>query len=107
MIDDNKVLQLLSALEQALDNVDLSQDQIEMPDPSAFASQEPFCVDTMTAPQWLKWVFIPRMTTTINNKLPLPTRFALTPYFEETLPKGNEELLSLLEELDLLLNQEP
>lgn len=104
MVDYSNALRLLNEIEFLLQESNLDVDQ--KPHETAFMSQEPFCIDTMTAEQWLKWIFIPKMTSLIDNQHPLPTRFALTPYFEEALPKGNEPLISLLRELDLLLNQE-
>ncbi|OCN41579.1 hypothetical protein AN660_0217640 [Serratia marcescens] len=41
---------------------------------------------------------------------PLPTRFAITPYFEEALKDREPSslpLLVLLQQLDLMLNKEP
>lgn len=31
------------------------------PDSSAFASDKPFCLDTLEPLEWLRWVLIPRM----------------------------------------------
>lgn len=105
MVDLNKIRQLLFEIELVLKESELWSD--ELPEEFVLNSREPFCIDTMTGPQWLQWIFLPKMTLFIDTNIPLPTRFALTPYFEESLPEGNEILLSLLQELDLLLNQEP
>lgn len=101
---NGNVLQLLVMIEEELQRSNLWP--IEAPEESAFLSHEPFSIDTMSAEQWLKWVFLPRMLTLIETEQPLPTRIALAPYFEDALPEGNGALLSLLEQCDLLLNQE-
>jgi len=98
------VLRLLIMLEEELQRSNVWP--IERPEESAFLSIEPFALDYMSAEQWLLWVFIPKILILIENDLPLPTRIALTPYFDEALREGNEALLSLLQQCDDLLNQE-
>ena len=102
MIDRNNVKRLLIEIELALKKSELWSN--ELPDESTLNSSEPFCIDTMTGPQWLQWIFIPRMIQLLDNNLPLPTQFAIAPYFEESLPEENEYLLSLLKELDFIFN---
>lgn len=55
------------------------------PSTSALASQEPFCLDTLSATQWLQWIFIPRMHALLEANADLPRNFAITPYLEEAL----------------------
>jgi uncharacterized protein YqcC (DUF446 family) len=104
MLDIDNVKQLLSEIELTMKDSEIWSNE-QLPE-SAFHSREPFCIDSMTATQWLQWVFIPKMNHLIANQLPLPTRFALAPYFEETLSEEHRRLLILLQELDLLLNRE-
>ena len=47
--------------------------QAALPHPTVLASIEPFCVDTLTLPQWLQFVFVPRLTSLIEGGEPLPT----------------------------------
>lgn len=73
------------------------------PPADVFLSQEPFCINTMTANEWLQWVFIPRMQALIDAELDLPRGFAIYPYFEEALKDCDDDthyLLSLLKQLD-------
>ncbi len=47
------------------------------PDSSAFASDKPFCLDTLEPLEWLQWVLIPRMHQLLESGQPLPQNFAL------------------------------
>ncbi len=57
------------------------------PSTEALASTEPFCVDTLTLPQWLQFVFIPTIYRMLEAGEPLPERcgIALTPSYTNTL----------------------
>ncbi|MDV5141330.1 hypothetical protein CYR40_08745 [Chimaeribacter arupi] len=107
MSTENQVQRRLLEIEQTMKAAGLWQ--AAPPDAAAFNSTEPFSVDTMRAEQWLQWVFLPRMQALLAQQAALPTRFALTPYFEmaftgqESVPHG---LLAALQRLDDLLNQE-
>ncbi|PVZ85346.1 hypothetical protein C9426_19900 [Serratia sp. S1B] len=80
------------------------------PAAESFDSIEPFCVDSMLAEEWLQWVLLPRMNALLDADAPLPTRFVITPYFEQAWQDkqpGCIPLLVLLQRLDTLLNKEP
>lgn len=47
--------------------------QDEAPSAEALASQEPFCVDTLTFEQWLQWIFLPRMKQLLEAGAALPS----------------------------------
>lgn len=55
-----RLVDTLQALEQELRSLGLWAET--PPSPTALASRQPFCIDTMAFEQWLQWVFIPRMT---------------------------------------------
>jgi uncharacterized protein YqcC (DUF446 family) len=79
------------------------------PSSQALASTEPFCVDTLTLPQWLQFVFIPTLYQMIEDDVPLPERCGITPMAEEFFRGSNlpiDELLRLLEHIDTLLSAE-
>ncbi|EFE96057.1 Domain of uncharacterised function, DUF446 [Serratia odorifera] len=104
----NQVRHDLQAIEQSMR--DLALWQVSPPAPEAFSSTEPFCVDSMLAEEWLQWVLLPRMYALLDAGAPLPTRFAITPYFEEALKDKQPNclpLLVLLQRLDNTLNKEP
>lgn len=107
MSTSNQVRHSLQAIEQSMRELALWQ--LTPPEAEAFASTEPFCVDSMLAEEWLQWVLLPRMHALLDANAPLPTRFAITPYFEEALKNKQPNclpLLVLLQRLDSLLNIE-
>lgn len=74
---------LLSLLKQRLINLQLwNQPQ---PSAEAFASSAPFCVDTMSLEQWLRYVFLPRMQALLDAQASLPTSCAITEQVEVLL----------------------
>lgn len=78
------------------------------PEATAFESQQPFALDTMTATEWLQWIFIPRMWALLDSNAPLPTKIAISPYIEEALKEHQAlpELLTPLLALEQLLNDD-
>jgi len=100
---ENQVRHILHDIEQAMRQLDLWSEV--PPEAEAFESVEPFSVDTMNAEQWLQWLLVPRMFALLAAEADLPTRFAITPYFEVALPDASR-LLAELQRLDDLLNIE-
>ncbi|MGM3161416.1 YqcC family protein [Dickeya undicola] len=101
-----RIRQSLFAIEHALRTSPLWP--TSAPDEAAFASQEPFCIDTMVAEQWLQWVFLPRMHALLDSGAPLPTRLAILPYFEMAFDGRLDdvgELLTQLRALDELFEE--
>lgn len=97
------VRQHLFAIEQVLRDNQLWQGVA--PQPEAFESTQPFCMDTLHPHEWLQWVLIPRMHALIDSKQPLPSAFAIAPYYEMALEASHsarEPLLAALQELDVL-----
>ena len=79
------------------------------PSSQALASAEPFCVDTLTLPQWLQFVFIPTIYSMLEAEEPLPDRCGIAPMAEEFFRDsglGIEALLQSLESIDELLSQQ-
>jgi len=76
------------------------------PSTAALASQQPFCVDTLTLPQWLQFIFIPTVYQMLENDEPLPERCGIAPMAEEFF-RGSElaiaDLVVSLEQVDELL----
>ncbi len=102
---EQQIRQCLAEIEPALCELGLWQPM--PPTAEAFTSAEPFCLDTMAAEQWLQWVLLPRMAALLDRGGPLPSRFMITPYFEEALslsPTDAQRLLQILRRLDDLLN---
>lgn len=55
------------------------------PEAQQLASQQPFCVDTLSFEQWLQWVFVPRMAVIIEQGRGMPGAFSIAPMGEEAL----------------------
>lgn len=85
----------------------LQQWDAQPPSPQAFASVEPFCVDTMTLPQWLQFIFIPRMHSLVAAQQLPPGRCEIAPMAEECFRNGRFDATALLHHiarLDALIN---
>ncbi|WP_067707536.1 MULTISPECIES: YqcC family protein [unclassified Erwinia] len=101
MSREQQVQDCLIAITQVLQDAGLWQSCA--PTTTAFESQEPFCVDTMTPEQWLQWVFLPRMQALLDSQSPLPEKLAIAPYYEMALEgavPARAKLLHALNELD-------
>jgi uncharacterized protein YqcC (DUF446 family) len=76
--------------------------QSESPEAEALASTEPFCVDTLSLPQWLQFVFIPRVHALAAAQQQLPGRCDIAPMAEEYFGEaaGAEQLVAIIRQLD-------
>lgn len=95
---------LLDQIEGELKRLDLWESK---PPPSeAFQSPNPFCFDSMSVPQWLQWVFIPRMRETLAMGVPLAAPSQIAPavelYFADIGGDGGN-LVELIQEFDTLM----
>lgn len=79
----------------------------EAPSAAALASTQPFAVDTLTLPQWLQFIFLPRMRALLEGGGVLPERCGIVPIAEEYF-RGTTgavtTLLKALGEVDELLS---
>lgn len=57
--------------------------ETKQPSVQALASEQPFCIDTMTFEQWLRYVLIERFKEMIEQQHPLPERCHISPMVEE------------------------
>ncbi len=81
----------------------------ECPTAKQLASQEPFCIDTMTFEQWLQWVFIPKMRELLKqpsfNGLPnLSDIHTIAEYLFEKYPQHTDNITNNIKQIDELLN---
>lgn len=100
------IANLLIDIEYELRNMQLWED--EPPSAEALASPEPFCVDTLEFPQWLQWVFLPRMHRLVENQEPLPGKCEIAPMAEEyfrTQPVPHPELIGVLHGIDEMVSK--
>ena len=96
---------LLMDLEAQLRNLNLWQ--LQRPSEDALASEQPFCVDTLTFPQWLQFIFVERMQVMIAQQLVLPSACQIAPMGEEyfkTADYAVSDILQCLLAIDQLLS---
>lgn len=78
----------------------------EMVSEAALASTQPFAVDTMSFPQWLQFIFLPRMYFMLDQKMPLPRNCGIVPMAEQYFSGLNLHsslLIERLQKIDVLL----
>ena len=79
------------------------------PSTEDLASKEPFCVDTLTLPQWLQFVFLPTMYQMLEEDQSLPQRCGIAPMAEEFFRGSGLAIGALVDALlriDELLSEE-
>ncbi|MCZ2722825.1 YqcC family protein [Marinomonas sp. 15G1-11] len=77
----HKLADLLLELETVLRKMDLWE--MEVPTKEDLLSQEPFCIDTLSFLQWLKFILLPNFKMMIEQSVPLPTQCNISPMAEE------------------------
>lgn len=95
------ILTLLEAIEGEMKQQALWQSQ--PPSAAALASQQPFCVDTLSFCEWIQWIMVPRLQTLARAEQPLPTSSDIHTMAEEAfkpLEADTNELLTLIRKLD-------
>lgn len=107
MTSHDELARALRELETTLIAADLWDEPL--PAPAAFDSQEPFCVDTMSLPQWLRYVFIARLQALIDAKAGLPATCAVAPAMEvwlKDVPSARREpVVRALAEVDRIVTE--
>ena len=77
------------------------------PSTEALASSQPFCVDTLTLPQWLQFIFLPTLYQMLEDEQALPERCGIAPMAEEFFRGSGlatDDLVSALLRMDELLS---
>ena len=103
-------------LEQALEELEATLKatslwRVETPPPAAFESRQPFCLDTMSLPQWLRFVFVARLYALIEARAPLPAKCEVAPaiaaYLQQQSAKASDQLLVVqsVERIDELITR--
>ena len=78
------------------------------PSTEALASDQPFCIDTLTLPQWLQFIFLPTLYGMLEEGRALPDRSSIAPMAEEFFRGGGlatTELMAALLRVDEILSQ--
>jgi uncharacterized protein YqcC (DUF446 family) len=100
------VAEILMDIEKELRELDLWE--FDLPSEEALTSQQPFAIDTLTFPQWLQFIFLPRMYYLIEQQLQLPANCGIAPMAEEyfsVLGLHSSPLIKHLQRIDDLLTQ--
>ncbi|MEZ5573416.1 MAG: YqcC family protein [Halioglobus sp.] len=77
------------------------------PTAEALSSEQPFCIDTLTFPQWLQFVFLPTLYRMMAEGEKLPERCGIAPMAEEYFRGtglGSAELEAALLRIDEMLS---
>lgn len=94
----------MKSVEQALS--ELALHSTVPPSPEAFASVQPFCVDTMTFPEWVQFVFLPKLEGMLEGGEAMPPWCDVAPMAEEyfrNLEQDGSLLIEALRRLDELV----
>ncbi len=86
---------------------DLRLWESEMIAEEALMSVQPFAVDTMTFPQWLQFIFLPRMYFLLEQQQSLPSNCAIAPMAEQYFAPfklHSSPLIEYLQRIDALLS---
>lgn len=103
----------LSGVADCLLNIEAEMRQLEIwsfqrPAEEALASTQPFCIDTLSFPEWLQFIFLERMKQLVESNRPLPSVSGIAPMAEEYLRGldiSGRRLVQRLEEMDQLLSR--
>ena len=96
---------LLGQIEAEMMRLQLWSD--EPPGAEALASEQPFCVDTLSFEQWLQFVFVPTLHGIITSGGSLPQTCAVAPMAEMAFPGTADMkiLVDLLRQTDSRLSE--
>ncbi|BBI51816.1 hypothetical protein HORIV_42370 [Vreelandella olivaria] len=81
------------------------------PDAEAFASQQPFCIDTMSLPQWIRFVFIARLNALMDARAAMPAKCEVAPavaaYLQQEKTPAHHQLLIVraVEKVDQIVTE--
>lgn len=96
------IISTLAAIETEMQRIKLWSDQ--RPSDSDLASTQPFCIDTLTLPQWIQFILTERLTQMVKQKVSLPTKSGTAAIAEEYFKPAHtgENLIALLKQLSLI-----
>ena len=100
-----KIAELLIDIEGELRTLGLWQKT--PPSEKALASDQPFCVDTLTLSQWLQFIFLPTLYSLMEEGRELPTRCGVAPMAEEYFRASElhvDALIVALRKIDIALS---
>ncbi len=80
----------------------------EHPGKLALASDQPFACDTLSFPEWLQFIFIPRLHQLAERRAPLPQTCDVAPMAEEYFRARAieaETVIRQLRDIDVLITE--
>lgn len=99
---------ILQQLEAEMRRLELWQ--TVAPTAEQLASEQPFAYDTLTLPQWMQWILIPRLRAVLQANGQLPAQSDIhtyaVQYFREA-DMDTDSLLNLVKDLDEALGGPP
>jgi len=101
----HKLEPILNRLKEEMISLDCWQDYPV--NPEALMSTEPFCIDTLSFPQWLQFILIPRLRALIEGGFPLPSGSGVLPLGQEYFKNHNNshQLFIILNDIDEVLGK--
>jgi len=100
------VAEILIDIEKELRELQLWE--FDVPSAEALASTQPFAIDKLNFPQWLQFIFIPRLYVMVEQRMSLPGVSGVKPMAEEyfqVLNLNSAPLIFHLERMDNVLSQ--
>lgn len=98
----NDVMSTYQPLQTALLELEASMKAADLwrmptPDADAFESVQPFCIDTMSLPQWIRFVFIARLNALVEANAAMPAKCEVAPavaaYLQQEKTPAHHQLL--------------
>lgn len=106
MSQSEAMQQAMRELEAAMKAADTWKQDVPLP--QAFMSREPFCVDTMSLPQWLRYVLLARLQALIDAGAVFPSPSSIAPaaelYLKDYPTSKRLPLIQALERIDSIMN---
>ena len=106
-------MSLYQQLEEAVNRLEAAMRAGDMwrqdaPSAAALASRTPFCADTLSLPQWLRFVLVARLRALIAQRQPLPGKAQIAPAAEVYLKQYSSgrrvPVMEALRDIDRLLD---
>lgn len=100
-----KIAELLIDIESELRTLGLWQNI--PPSEKDLASDQPFCIDTLTLSQWLQFIFLPTLYGLMEEERELPNRCGIAPMAEEYFKASGlhvDALIIALRDIDVALS---
>jgi len=95
------IIVTLVSIEVEMQQLQLWSEQ--RPSDTALASTQPFCIDTLTLPEWIQFILLDRLRSMIDQSIALPKQCGVAPIAQEYFKHselGGQQLTALLEQLD-------